>query len=125
MPSRRWPQKLAHAFATLRGAMLVLFAVLIIAVPEKAMPGSSSEPIRSLALVVASRTLLLGSALVVLALRRRLEVLAWVLWADAALQVFDTGLALATDKGAVAILPAILCVLDVWAGAVLRRAARG
>jgi hypothetical protein len=104
--------------------MVVLFSVFLIIAPERAMAGSSTEPARSLALVFASRTILLGIVLVVLAIRRRREGLAWVLLADAALQLFDTGMALATHKGALAILPAALGAMDVWAGLFLLRAAR-
>lgn len=72
----------------------------------------------------ASRTILLGIAFVVLAIGRRREGLAWVLFADSALQLFDAGMALVTHKGALVVLPVALGVLDVWAGLVLRRAAR-
>jgi hypothetical protein len=124
MTSSRWSDRLARAFAILRGAMVVLFSVALVVAPEQTMPGSSSEPARSLALVFASRTILLGIALAVLAIGRRREGLAWVLLADAALQLFDTGMALATHKGLLAVLPATLCALDVWAGLVLLRTAR-
>src|SRR5262245_13649429 len=100
MLSSTWSDRLARAFAVLRGAMLILFCVALIIAPEKAMPGSSIEPARSLALMFTSRTILLGLVLVVLALRRKREGLAWVLLADAALQLFDTALALAMNKGA-------------------------
>jgi hypothetical protein len=104
--------------------MLLLFTVFLIIAPEKAMPGSSTEPARSLALVFASRTILLGAVLVALAITRKHKGLAWVLLADAALQLFDTGMALATSKGALAILPAALGAMDVWAGLYLLRAAK-
>jgi len=103
--------------------MVAVFSALLIIAPEKAMPGSSTEPARSLGLVFASRTILLGVVLVVLALRRKREGLAWVLLADAALQLFDTVLALVTNKGALAILPMALGALDVWAGLFLLRSA--
>jgi hypothetical protein len=74
--------------------------------------------------MVASRTILLGIIFVALAVRRRREGLGWVLLADAALQLFDTAMALALHKGAVAALPAALGVMDVWAGLSLLRAAR-
>lgn len=125
MQNRIWFDRLARAFAILRAAMVILFSVLLIAAPEKAMAGSSIEPARALALMVASRTILLGIVLVVLAIRGKREGLAWVLLADAALQLFDTGMALATHKGALAVLPAALGALDVWAGVFLLRAARG
>ena len=119
-----WSDRLARAFALLRGAMVIVFSVALIIVPEKAMPGSSSEPARSLALIFASRSILLGVVFIALALRRAREGLAWVFLADAALQVFDTGMALATSKGALAILPFALGAIDVWAGVFLLRAAR-
>jgi hypothetical protein len=121
MPSSTWSDRLARAFAFLRGAMVILFSVFLIVVPEKAMAGSSSEPARTLALMFASRTIVLGIALVVLAMARKREGLAWVLLADAALQLFDTGMAFVTGKQALAVLPAALGALDVWAALVLRR----
>jgi uncharacterized protein DUF4267 len=124
MPSSTWSDRLARAFALLRGAMVVLFSVMLIIAPERTMAGSSTEPARSLALIFASRSILLGLVFVVLALRRKREGLAWVLLADAALQLFDTGMALATHKGALAVLPAALGAMDVWAGLFLLRAAR-
>lgn len=124
MPSSLWSDRLARAFAILRGAMLILFCALLIVAPERSMAGSSTEPARSLALVFASRTILLGIVLVVLAIRRRREGLGWVLLADAAFQLFDTGMAFATHKGALAVLPAALGALDVWAGLFLLRTAR-
>ena len=124
MPSNSWSERFAYVFAILRGAMLIVFSALLVFVPEQAMPGSSAEPARSLALIFASRTILLGIMLVVLAIGRKREGLAWVLLADAALQVFDTGMALAKHEGALAIAPAVLGALDVWAGVFLLRAAR-
>ncbi len=91
---------LARAFAIVRGVMLVVFCLVLIAAPEKALAGSSTEPARSLAWMVASRTILLGTVLVVLAIRRKQRGLGWVLLADAALQIFDVGMALAMHKGA-------------------------
>ena len=122
--NRMWPDRLARAFAILRGAMLIVFCGFLIVAPEKAMPGSSIEPARTLALIFASRTILLGIAFVVLAIRCRPKALAWVFLADATLQLFDTGMALAMNKGVVAVLPAALGALDVWAALVLLRAAR-
>ena len=124
MPFTSWSDRLAHAYGVLRGMMLVLFSVALVLVPERALPGSSSEPMRTLALVFASRTILLGLALAVLAIRRERGALAWVLLADAALQVFDTCMALVTDKGVVALAPAALAGLDAWAGVVLLRQSR-
>jgi hypothetical protein len=124
MPASVWSDRLARGYALLRGVVVILFSVMLIAAPERAMPGSSAEPARSLALVFASRTILLGIVFIVLAVGRKREGLGWIFLADAALQLFDTGLALATGKGAVAILPLGLGGLDVWAGLYLLRAAR-
>lgn len=121
---RSWPGSVARGLALLRGLVLLAFVALLILVPEKVMPGSSSQPARSLALMVVSRTALLGLSLVVLTITNHRKALGWLLLADAALQVFDTGMAIATAKGAVAILPAAICALDSWAGLVLLRSAR-
>jgi hypothetical protein len=121
MPSNTWPGRLARAFAILRGAVLLLYSVMLFLAPEKVIAGSSNEPARTLALVFASRTLLLGIAFVVLAIRGKREWVAGLLLADAALQFFDTGMALVTHKGTLAILPA---AIGIWAGLVLLRAAR-
>lgn len=124
MPNSNWSERFARGFALLRGTMIFSFSVMLLLASEKTMPGSSIEPARSLAIVFASRSMLLGLVLVVLALRRKAEALAWLLLADAALQVVDTGLALATNKGLLAVLPAAFGALDVWAGLLLMRAAR-
>jgi hypothetical protein len=121
MSSSTLSDRIARAFAVLRGVMLVLFSVVLLIAPERAMPGSSSEPAHSLAVMFASRTILLGLALAVLALRAKRKGLAWLLLADAALQLFDTGMALATHKGVLAVLPAMIGGLDAWAGVVLLR----
>jgi hypothetical protein len=124
MPSTPWSERLAYVFAILRGALLSVFAVVLVVMPETAMPGSSTEPAWSLAMMFGSRTMILGIALVGFAIARKREGLAWVLMADAALQLFDTGLALVMGKGALAILPLAWGALDVGAGLVLLRAAR-
>jgi len=124
MPSNTWPDRLARAFAILRGAVLVLYSVMLFIEPEKLIAGSSTEPARTLALMFASRTILLGIAFAVLVIRGKREGVAGLLLADAALQLFDTGMALMTHKGALAVLPAVIGVIDVWAGLFLMRAAR-
>ncbi|MHB8896409.1 MAG: hypothetical protein ACYC99_14685 [Candidatus Geothermincolia bacterium] len=63
MASSDWAERLARGFAVLRGAMLILFSMVLIIAPERAMPGSSSEPARALALMIASRTILLGGGI--------------------------------------------------------------
>jgi hypothetical protein len=77
------------------------------------------EQERSLLLMAASRTILLGLAMLVLTLTGRREALAWTLLADAALQLFDTGQALAGRKRNLAVMPFVLCLLDAWAGLTL------
>ena len=47
------------------------------------------------------------------------EVLAWVILGDGILQLFDTCLAVVQRKRALAILPAILCILDGCASVAL------
>jgi hypothetical protein len=124
MPNSNWPPRLATAFAILRGMMLVAFSLAMVFMPEQALPGSAIGPARSLGLMLASRTILLGSVLISLAVTRKRAGLGWVLLADALLQVFDTGMAIAEHGNAVALLPAALCGLDAWAGIVLLRSAR-
>ncbi len=124
MPSSNWPDRLATAYAILRGTMLVAFSLVLVFVPEQALPGSSTEPARQLGLMLASRTILLGSMLIGLAIARKREGLGWVLLADAILQVFDTGMAIAEHGNAMALLPAALGGLDAWAGVVLLRSAQ-
>lgn len=99
--------------------MLVAFSAALIFGPETAMPGSTSEPARSLALMISSRTILLGLVFVALAIRGRRIGLGWVFLADAALQVFDTGMSVALGRGAISALPAVLGALDAWAGVTL------
>lgn len=119
-----WADRLAYSLAVLRGAVIILFSVAIFVVPEKVMPGSSVEPALTLAQTFASRSILLGIAFLALVIGRRRQGLAWVFLADAALQLFDTGMALATHKGALAALPAGIGIIDVWAGLYLLRSAR-
>jgi hypothetical protein len=69
--------------------------------------------------MAGSRAILLGVAIVLLAFANHREALGWVLLGDGALQLFDTLQALAQRKRALAVLPAILCLLDGWAGATL------
>jgi hypothetical protein len=104
--------------------MLLLAVVVIFAAPERALPGSSLEPARSLGLMFASRTLLLSLVLIALAARNERRALAWVLFADAAFQVFDTGLSLSMGKGALSALPALICLIDAWAARTLQRVGR-
>jgi hypothetical protein len=120
-----WGDRLARGYAILRGVMVIAFCAVLIFDPERLTPGSSAEPARSFALVFASRSILLGLVFIALALRRKREGLAWVFLADAALQLFDTGLSVAQHKGAVSLMPFVLGVLDVWAAQLLRSASTG
>ena len=121
VPDGTWPDRAARGYAILRAVMVGVFSAALILAPEKMMPGSSVEPARSLALVFSSRSILLGVAFLTLAMARKRKELAWVLFADAVLQVFDSGLSLAMQKGIVSLVPVALGVLDLWAGRVLLR----
>lgn len=113
----------ARGYGILRGLIGIVFVAMLIAVPEQMMPGSSAEPARSLALVFASRQILLAVAFLTLAVRDRRIGLSWVFLGDAALQAFDTAMAVAKGDGAIAILPLAFGVLDVWAARILQRRA--
>jgi hypothetical protein len=121
---RSLPVTLAVVFAVLRGAMLILYSIGLSIAPEKLVPGSSGEPVRSLALMFVSRTALLGASLVVLAIRGQRKALGWVIIADAVLQVFDTGMALAMAKGPLALAPAAIGAIEALAGMTLLRSKR-
>jgi hypothetical protein len=112
---------LAVGFGVLRGLMLVAYAFALIFKPEKVKPGSTTEPARSFALMAASRTMVLGVALLALALTGRHEGLALTLVADAALQVFDAGLAIKMKRGATAAAPAVIGVVEALLAVVLLR----
>ena len=120
---RAWPERLALTFALLRGALFIVYAAALFVAPEAVIPGSSVEPARAIGLMFASRMLVFGVAFVVLVVGRSRRALAWLLVADGALQIFDVGMAVASSRGAVAALPAILAVIDGWAARVLLRAA--
>jgi hypothetical protein len=124
MPGTSWPERLARAFAVLRGAVVILFSLALVMAPERTMPGSSTEPAHTLALTFASRNIVLGMAFFALAIGRRREALGWLLLADAALQVFDSAMAVVMGKGALVALPIAIGILDVWAGRILVRAGR-
>src|SRR4051794_4491773 len=106
--------KLVRAFAALRGVTLILFSAAFVLAPEKMMPGSSAEPARSIALIFVSRNVVYGGAYVVLALRGLKRALGWLFLADFVFQIFDTGLAIASHKGAVAGMPAVIGGLALW-----------
>jgi len=109
--------RLAVIFGILRGFQLALLTVPWLL--QKVRRGGASVSERSLVLMVASRSILLGLALVVLGFTNKREMLGWVLTGDALLQLFDALQALALSQRKVALLPAILCVLDGLSGIIL------
>ena len=111
--------RIAVGFAVLRGIQLAALTVPWLL--QKVRRAEASESERSLVMMIGSRSILLGLAMVVLAFTNRREALAWVLIGDGVLQLFDALHALALRKRAVAVLPAALCVLDGLAGLILLR----
>jgi hypothetical protein len=109
--------QIALWFAVLRGVMLTAGTVPWLLGKLRRADAAESE--RPLVLMVASRSILLGLALVALWLTERREALAWTLIGDAALQLFDVLLALAGRKRALALMPAVLCLMDAGAGITL------
>jgi hypothetical protein len=109
--------RVALGFAILRG-----FQLAVLTVPwllQKVRRADATESERSLVLMIASRSILLGLAMVVLGFTNRRETLGWVLAGDGLLQLFDAVQAFARGKRAVAVLPAALCGLDAWAAVIL------
>jgi|SRR3954464_4664703 hypothetical protein len=109
--------RIALGFAILRGFQLAALTVPWLL--QKVRRAGVTESERSLVLMIGSRSILLGLAIVALALTNRREMLGLVLIGDGLLQLFDAVLALALRKRTVAILPAALCVLDGLAGITL------
>ena len=109
--------RIAVGFAVLRGFMLAVLTVPWLL--QKVRRADATEAERSLAWMVASRSILLGVAILLLSLGMRKEALAWALLGDGALQLFDAAFALALRKGALAVLPLVLCLLDSSAGIAL------
>ena len=109
--------RIAFGFAILRGFQLAALTVPWLL--QKARRADATESERSLVLMIGSRSILLGLAIVALALTNRLEALGWVLIGDGLLQLFDALHALGLGKRTVAALPAALCVLDGLAGITL------
>lgn len=109
--------RIAVGFAIVRGFQLAALTVPWLL--QKLRRSGVGESERSLVLMAASRSILLGIAIVVLGLVGRREALGWVLIGDGLLQLFDTLLALAVQKRAAAVLPAALCLLDALAAAAL------
>ena len=111
------PSRIALGFAILRGVQLAALTVPWLL--HKLRRADASESERSLVLMIGSRSILLGLAIVALGLTNRREPLGWVLIGDGLLQLFDALHAFALRKRTVAGLPAILCVLDGLAGITL------
>jgi hypothetical protein len=109
--------RLAVGFAILRGLQLAVLTVPWLL--QKVRHRDATESEKSLVLMVGSRSILLGLALVVLGFSNQREMLGWVLIGDGLLQLFDALHALALRKRTVAVLPAALCVLDALAGITL------
>jgi hypothetical protein len=122
MSSTTRTERIAYGLAFLRGAILIAFSLALVLAPEDVMPGTSAEPARTLGLMFASRTILLGVAFIALALRRRARPLAWVFFADAVLMLFEMAMAVATDELGLAFGGLVIGALELWAGRTLHRA---
>jgi hypothetical protein len=109
--------RIALGFAILRGFQLAALTVPWLL--QKVRRADAAESERSLVLMIGSRSILLGLAIVALGLANRRVALGWVLIGDGLLQLFDTLLAIALRRRTVAVLPAVLCVLDGLAGVIL------
>jgi hypothetical protein len=109
--------RIAVGFSIFRGFQLAALTVPWLL--QKIRRADAAESERSLVLMIGSRSILLGLAIVVLAFTNRREALGWVLIGDGVLQLFDALHALALRKRTVAALPAVLCVLDGLAGIAL------
>jgi hypothetical protein len=109
--------RIALGFAILRGFQLAALTVPWLL--QKVRRADATESERSLVLMISSRSILLGLAIMALGFTNRRETLGWVLIADGLLQLFDALHALAQRKRIVAVLPAALCVLDGLAGITL------
>ena len=121
MPGTTRSQRIAYGLAFLRGALLIAFSLALGLAPEDVMPGTSVEPARTLGLMFASRTILLGVAFILLALRKQARALAWVFFADATLMAFEVVMSVMTDKLDLAIGGVVIGALEVWAGRTLSR----
>ena len=102
--------RIALGFGILRGFQLAALTVPWLL--QKVRRADATESERSLVLMIGSRSILLGLAMMALGLMNRREAVGWVLIGDGLLQLFDALHALALRKRTVAVLPATLCVLD-------------
>ena len=108
---------IALGFAILRGFQLAALTVPWLLQKVRRADATQSE--RSLVLMIGSRSILLGLAMVALGVSNRREPLGWLLIGDGVLQLFDALHAMTLGKRTVAVLPAVLCVLDGVAGIIL------
>jgi hypothetical protein len=122
MASKTRSERIAYGLALVRGAILIAFSLALALAPEDVMPGTSAEPARTLGLMFASRTILLGVAFITLALRRSARPLAWVFFADASLMLFEMVTAVATNELGLAVGGLVIGTLELWAGRTLQRA---
>src|SRR5450432_3592261 len=102
--------RIALGFAVLRGFQLAALTVPWLL--QKVRRADATESERSLVLMISSRSILLGLAIVALGFTNRRETLGWVLIGDGLLQLFDALHALAHRKRTVAVLLAAFCILD-------------
>jgi hypothetical protein len=109
--------RIALGFAIVRG--LQLAALTVPWLLQKVRRADATESERSLVLMIGSRSILLGLAMVALGVSNRREPLGWLLIGDGVLQLFDALHAIALRKRTVAVLPAVLSVLDGVAGLIL------
>jgi len=109
--------RIALVFGLLRGFQLALLTVPWVL--KKVRSRETTETERSLVLMIGSRSILLGVAMMVLGFTNTQETLGWVLVGDGLLQLFDALRAFSLQQRNVAALPAILCVLDGVAGVTL------
>ena len=109
--------RVALGYAILRGFQLAALTVPWLL--QKVRRADATESERSLVLMIGSRSILLGLAIVALGFANQRETLGWVLIGDGLLQLFDALHAIALRKRTVAVLPAVLCVLDGLAGITL------
>jgi hypothetical protein len=109
--------RIAWGFAMLRGFQLA--ALTVPWAVHKLRRADATESERSLVLMIGSRSILLGLAIMLLGFTSGRDMLGWVLISDGLLQLFDALHALTLGKRSVAVLPTALCVLDGLAGVIL------
>jgi len=107
----------AEVFAIVRGFQLAALTVPWLL--HKVRQPGVTESERSLVFMIGSRSVLLGLVMVVLGFAGKREPAGWVLLGDGLLQLCDAAQAVALGRRKVAILPAVLCALDVAAGLAL------